>query len=102
MRIDEIADLYVRAVERAPARSVYNGAHDHATYAEIARAVHRSAGGDGTVPSISLAAAAKAMGGFAEALAADIRLDSSRAERDLDWKPNRASLVEELSGTTVV
>lgn len=27
------------------------------------------------------------MGGFAEALAADIRLDSSRAARELGWKP---------------
>lgn len=102
VRVDELADLYVRVVERAPARSTYNGAHDHATYADIARAVHRSVGGDGNVPSISLADATKAMGGFAEALAADIRLDSSRAERELDWHPERPSLVEELSGTTLV
>jgi nucleoside-diphosphate-sugar epimerase len=102
VRVDELADLYLRALEEAPAHSVYNGAHDHATYGAIARAVSRSAGGDGQVPPISLADAEKRMGGFAEALAADIRLDSSRAERELGWKPDRPSLIEELSGTTVV
>lgn len=102
VRIDEIADLYLRALERAPAQAIYNGAHDHATYGDIARAVHRSVGGDGNVPSISLEEATRAMGGFAEALSADIRLDSSRAARELGWKPDRPSLLEELSGTTVI
>ncbi|GAC1525962.1 MAG: hypothetical protein NVS2B8_11260 [Vulcanimicrobiaceae bacterium] len=36
VRIDEIAELYLRALERAPSRAIYNGAHDHATYGDMA------------------------------------------------------------------
>jgi nucleoside-diphosphate-sugar epimerase len=102
VRIDEIADLYLRALEEAPAQSIYNGAHDHATYGEILRAIHRSAGGDGDVPSVELADAMKTMGPIAEAFVLDTQIDSSKAERELGWKPNRPSLIEEYSGTTVV
>ncbi len=102
VRLDELAELYVLALERAPARAVYNAAHDHATYAEIARAIHRSTGGNGDVPSVTLAEVSKSMGGFAEALAADIQLDASKAHRELGWKPERPSLIEELSGSTLI
>ena len=71
-------------------------------YDEIAHAASRAAGGDGVVENISLEDARRAMGPFADALAIDLQLDSSRAARDLGWEPHRPTLLEELSNTTVI
>ena len=42
------------------------------------------------------------MGPFADALACDLQVDSSKAARELGWDPHRPTLLEELSNTTVV
>ena len=71
-------------------------------YIEIAHAASRAAGGDGRVAHITLEDARGMMGGFADALASDLQIDSGRAARDLGWEPHRPTLLEELSNTTVI
>ena len=103
VRHDALAELYALAVNRRNASGIYNAARGAAVpYDEIAHAASRASGGDGVVENISLEDARRAMGPFADALAIDLQLDSSRAARDLGWEPHRPTLLEELSNTTVI
>ncbi len=103
VRHDALADLFALAIARGDARGVYNATRGAAVpYGEIAHAVARAAGGDGTVDRISIADARETMGGFADALASDLQIDSGRATRELGWEPHRPTLLEELSNTAVI
>jgi nucleoside-diphosphate-sugar epimerase len=103
VRIDALAELYALAVERAPAGAYYNGVNgDPVLYGDVARAVSRAAGGDGQVPSIPLEQARGIMGPFADALALDQQLLAAKALLDLNWDPDRPTILEELANTTVV
>jgi nucleoside-diphosphate-sugar epimerase len=103
VRVDALAELYALALERAPAGAFYNGVNgDPVLYGDVARAVSRAAGGDGRVDSVSIEQARKIMGPFADALALDQRLLAAKAQLDLGWDPDRPTILEELSNTTVV
>jgi nucleoside-diphosphate-sugar epimerase len=103
VRHDALAELFALAVNRRNARGIYNASRGASVpYAEIAHAASRAAGGDGTVEHVTLEDAQRTMGLFAEALASDLQVDSSRATRDLGWEPHRPTLLEELSNTSVV
>ncbi len=103
VRHDALADLFALAIARGDARGLYNATRGAAVpYGEVAHAVARAAGGDGTVDRISLEAARETMGAFADALASDLQIDSSRATRELGWEPHRPTLLEELSNTAVI
>lgn len=103
VRHDALAELYALAVERRTAHGIYNGTRGASVpYVEIAHAASRAAGGDGRVERITLEDARSQMGPYADALAVDQQIDSSRAARELGWEPHRPTLLEELSSTTVV
>lgn len=103
VRVDALGELYALAVEQGPGGSTYNGVNgDPVTYGEIARAASRAGGRDGTVDAIPLEQARKAMGPFADALALDQRVLAIKAQTELGWDPDRPTLLEELSNTTVV
>ncbi len=92
VHVDDLAELYVRLVERAPAGSIFNAvdASEH-TQREIAEAASRAAGKDGKV----LATPVDAGNLFGEALALDQRLSSEKARSELDWRPRHESFVAE-------
>ena len=103
VRADALAELYARALERAERGAIYNATRGAAVpYVEIARAVSRAAGGDGTVEHITVEDARLELGPFADALAVDLQVSSDRARRELGWEPHRPTILEELSATTVV
>jgi nucleoside-diphosphate-sugar epimerase len=103
VRHDALAELYALAIDKRTARGVYNASRGAAVpYIEIAHAASRAAGGDGRVAHVTLEDARGMMGGFADALASDLQIDSVRAARDLGWEPHRPTLLEELSNTTVI
>lgn len=103
VRVDALAELYVLALERAERGSIYNAASGAPVpYIEIARAAARAGGGDGTVEHLALENARASMGAFADALAVDLVVSSERAKRELGWAPQRPTVLEELSATTVV
>ena len=103
VRHDALAELYALIVERRTAQGVYNATRGAAIpYLEIAHAASRAAGRDGRIVHVTLQDAASTLGPFAEALACDLQVDSSRATRELGWEPHRPTLLEELSNTTVV
>lgn len=91
VHVDDLAELYVRLVERAPAGSVFNATDaSQLTQREIAEAASKAAGRDGKVT------AQPADGGpFHEALMLDQRISSEKARNDLDWRPRHESFAAE-------
>ena len=97
VHVDDLADLYLLALEQAPAASIFNGAHGAATpLIDIARAASEGAGAEGRVAAWPLEEARQALGGFADAIACDQVVSGERAERELGWRPSRHSILDEL------
>jgi len=91
VHVDDLAELYVRLVERAPAGSIYNAIDaSQLTQREIAEAASRAAGKDGKVQ-----AAAPDGSPRHEALMLDQRISSEKARNDLDWRPRHESFAAE-------
>jgi nucleoside-diphosphate-sugar epimerase len=92
---DDLAELYVRLVERAPAGSIFH-ATDASTHTlrEIAEACSRAAG-KGEVSVLPLEKARAQMGPFADALALDQKVSSEKARTELDWRPRHEDMATE-------
>jgi len=91
VHIDDLAELYVRLVERAPAGSVYYAADaSRLTQREIAEAAARAAGKDGKVQPQQPDGTP-----YQEALTLDQQISSEKARNDLDWRPRHESFVAE-------
>lgn len=91
VHVDDLAELYVRLVERAPAGSVYYATDaSQLTQKEIAEAAARAAGKDG-----KLAVQQPDGSPFHEALTLDQRISSEKARNDLDWRPRHESFATE-------
>jgi nucleoside-diphosphate-sugar epimerase len=97
VHVDDLADLYLLALEKAPAASIFNGAHGAAIpLIDIARAASEGAGAEGRVAAWPLEEARQALGGFADAIACDQLVSGEHAERALGWRPSRHSILDEL------
>ncbi|MFZ5862290.1 MAG: NAD-dependent epimerase/dehydratase family protein [Nitrospirota bacterium] len=93
---DDLADLYVRVVEQAPAGHIFHATDgSRLTVRVMAEALSRAAGCRGTVTATPLDEARKGMGAFADALALDQHVSGVLAERLLGWEPRHRSLVGE-------
>lgn len=93
----DLADLYVLSLEKAPAGSIFNGAHGAATpLIEIAHAASEAAGAEGRVETWPLDEARQALWAFADAIACDQVVSGKKAERELGWHPSERSIVDEL------
>jgi nucleoside-diphosphate-sugar epimerase len=94
---EDLADLYVLALERAPAGSIFNGVHGAAIpLVEIARAASEAAGAGGKVESWPLDEARLVLWAFADAIASNAVVSGEKAERELGWRPSRRSIVDEF------
>ena len=81
---DDLADLYLLALEKAPAASIFNGAHGAAIpLIEIARAASEGAGAGGRVETWPLDDARQALRDFADGIACDQVISGELAEREL-------------------
>jgi nucleoside-diphosphate-sugar epimerase len=97
VHVDDLADLYLLALEKAPAASIFNGAHGAAIpLIDIARAASEGAGAEGREAAWPLEEARQALGGFADAIACDQLVSGEHAERALGWRPSRHSILDEL------
>jgi nucleoside-diphosphate-sugar epimerase len=97
IHVDDLADLFVKALERAPAGSLYHAA-DASIYRvmEIAEAASFGAGAGGRAESWPLDDARKTLGAYADALVLDQQISSEKARRELGWTPRRPSIVDDL------
>lgn len=97
VHVDDLAELYLLALEKAPAASIFNGAYGAAIpLIEIARGASEGAGAEGRVVEWSLEEARQAFGGLADAIVCDRVVSGERAERELGWRPSRHSILDEL------
>ncbi|KGA93563.1 NAD-dependent epimerase/dehydratase family protein [Leptospirillum ferriphilum] len=93
---DDLANLYVRAAEQAPAASVLNGTDGSCpTVAMIAGALSEALGFEGRTQSLSPEEAKKAWGDLADGLALDQCVPGDWAGKLLGWRPRHRSIVSE-------
>jgi nucleoside-diphosphate-sugar epimerase len=94
---DDLAQLYVLAIEKAAAGSIYNAADDSwLTVREMAEAASFGAGRNGAVTEWPLEEARRQLGAYADALALDSRISSQRAHRDLGWSARATPIIDDL------
>ncbi|HEY3006160.1 MAG TPA: NAD-dependent epimerase/dehydratase family protein [Kribbellaceae bacterium] len=101
---DDLADLYVAALERAEAGAVLHGVAEPAvTVRDLAGAADVAAGGSGRAAEWPYDEAVATLGEqFADALALDQRVIAPHAEA-LGWTPTRAGALDDLrTGSYVV
>lgn len=97
VHVDDLASLVVRAVERAPAGSVFNAVAEAIPLREAAQAVAQATGSTGGALSVSEADIQEEWGAFfANLLAHNLWLKSSRASRLLGWHPAALRFKDDL------
>jgi nucleoside-diphosphate-sugar epimerase len=97
VHVDDLAELYVLALESAKPRTILYAAHGPSIrVSKIAEAASRCAGAEGRTRAWPLEEARKELGPFADALVLDQQISSARAIRDYSWTPVAPSLLEEL------
>lgn len=97
IHIDDLADLYVRAVTEPSAGELFFACGGMPQPVEkIARAVAKACGVEGKVESIPLEAARAAMGPIADCLAMDCRAGSTKPARYFGWTVHKPSIFDEI------
>ncbi|WP_019500981.1 SDR family oxidoreductase [Pseudanabaena sp. PCC 6802] len=97
VNVNDLADLYVLALEKAPAGTVLNAASGEAVKVrDAAAAAMRGAGVAGEPQSWPLEAARQVMGPLADALVLDQQISGARAKELLGWNPQLPSVLEDL------
>src|SRR5579872_283438 len=95
--VDDLADLYVRALEKAQPGPLLLAAHGSADrFKEIAEAASIGAGAGGRTESWPLEEARKTLGAYADALALDQQVSSEKARSLLGWQPRASDILEDL------
>ncbi|UAJ81334.1 NAD-dependent epimerase/dehydratase family protein [Leifsonia sp. ZF2019] len=98
VHVDDLAQLYVLALENGDAGQVYLGAGGaNPTVRELGEAAASAAGLAGGVVAETADETSERLGaGLTEALLLDQRSRGSKARIDLGWEPNGASLLDEI------
>lgn len=97
VHLDDLARLYVRFLERAPAGTLLNAANRPSIPArEVAEALRQTAGPHCRLESMPLEEARRTLGPRADAFVLDQEISSERAMRLLDWQPQGPSVLQEL------
>jgi nucleoside-diphosphate-sugar epimerase len=94
IHVDDLARLYVTALENAPAQSIYNGAGESVRLGDVAETISRIYGintGRWTVEE-----AVTVIGPIAGILTWNVQLASDKAQQELGWMYRQASLLEDI------
>lgn len=95
--LEDLAALYVLALEKAPAGSLYNAAYGPSyRVSEVAEAASIGAGAKGKTFAWPLAEARKMLGPFADALTLDQQISGEKAGKELGWSPRAKSPLDDL------
>ena len=98
VHVDDLAELYVAALERGTAGTRYLGVSGaNPTVRELGEAVSRRLGLGGRVVPEDPAATEERLGAFGVALLLDQQAAGARARSELSWKPSRPTLLEEIA-----
>jgi nucleoside-diphosphate-sugar epimerase len=98
VHIDDLVDLYLRALERAPPGAFYYAANGENSMREACQAIGRMLGlGERTEPmTLEEAAAEWGEGAASYTMGSNSRVRAVRARRELGWQPHRAPLLEDI------
>jgi nucleoside-diphosphate-sugar epimerase len=97
VHVDDLADLYALALEKAPAGTLLLGVNGPSfPVREVAAAASRGAGAGGRTASWPLAEARTKLGAYADALVLDQQASGKRAQELLGWRPHRPSVLEDV------
>jgi nucleoside-diphosphate-sugar epimerase len=97
VHVDDLADLYLLALERAPAGSLLLGVTGPShSVRDVAAAASRGAGAGGRTVAWSLEEARKTLGSYADALVLDQQASGRRAQELLGWRPSRPDVLQDL------
>jgi nucleoside-diphosphate-sugar epimerase len=97
VHVDDLADLYLLALEKAPAGSLLLGVSGPShTVREIATAASRGAGAGGRTVAWPLEEARHKLGAYADALVLDQQASGKRAQELLGWRPTRPDVLEDI------
>ena len=97
VHVDDLADLYLLALKRAPAGSLLLGVSGPShPVREVAAAASRGAGAGGRTTAWPLEEARKTLGAYADALVLDQQASGRRAQETLNWRPQRPDVLEDI------
>ncbi|MEU7293056.1 SgcJ/EcaC family oxidoreductase [Streptomyces exfoliatus] len=99
VHVDDLAELFVAALDRAEAGTVWHGVGESAVpVRDLARAAGRAAGVLAAPQVVTAEQAAEVFGAlFADALALDQSVSGAAARSVLGWQPGRPGVVTELT-----
>jgi len=99
VHIDDLVDLYVRALASAPAGAFYFAENGESSMREVCVAISRMLGFDGTTKSMSLeeAAAEWGEGAAQDTMGSNSRVRAVRARKELGWAPQARNLMDEIA-----
>jgi nucleoside-diphosphate-sugar epimerase len=98
VHIDDLVELYLRALDQAPAGASYWGENGECSMRRLCEAISRALGWDGRTQPMSKA---ESIAEFGEGPAAytygsNSRVRATRARRELGWQPQHDSLLAEI------
>jgi nucleoside-diphosphate-sugar epimerase len=98
VHVDDLAALYVAALERAGHGETFLGVSGvNPTTRQLGEAASRRLGLGGRVVPEDPAATVERLGEFGRALLLDQQADGAKARRLLGWRPSRPSLLDEIA-----
>jgi nucleoside-diphosphate-sugar epimerase len=97
VHVEDLADLYLRVVEKAPAAALFHAVENsHYRVREIAEAASFAAGAGGRTEAWPVEEARKTLGAYADALTLDQNVSAEKAKATLGWKPRPDGILDDL------
>jgi nucleoside-diphosphate-sugar epimerase len=98
VHIDDLTDLYLLALDSAPAGAFYFAENGEKSMKEVCEAINRMLGIDKPTVAMSLEEASREWGENAakNTMGSNSRVRAVRARSELGWQPHRPSLIEEI------
>jgi nucleoside-diphosphate-sugar epimerase len=100
VHIEDLADLFLLAVEKAPSGSFFFAENGDASFKEIAELIARTQGLEGKTTSVSIQTLISQMGDIGRYGVAANSLVRAENARRLGWSPHRPSLTSTLEQMT--
>jgi nucleoside-diphosphate-sugar epimerase len=96
VHIDDLVELYVLALERAPAGAILHAVTDEIALGDLAKAVSRLVGTGGRTEALSLVEMHARGGGGGVSLSVNKRLASDKTRTVLGWAPTRYDILADV------
>jgi nucleoside-diphosphate-sugar epimerase len=96
VHLDDLVELYVLALESAPAGTMLHGVTDEIALGDLAAAVSRLLGSGGRTENLSLMELYTRGGGGGVSLSVNKRLASEKTKKVLNWTPTRYDILEDV------